>query len=136
MLVEILNSWISKANLILKFVIGHALLYSSLFTYSKIFLMKFHGTICMDLDSVGAAAPTDFCKSSFCTLNFHTKLPLSLVLWGKSENLHPQFWNSKKQQHSLRLLKIQNHIWRPDNRMVLHLGKVVTNKSLGQFLLC
>ena len=35
-----------------------------------------------DLDSVGAvgvAAPIDFEESSFCTLNFHTKIPLSIV---------------------------------------------------------
>ena len=37
---------------------------------------------CRDLDSVGAvgaAAPTDFEESSFCTLDFHTKIPLAIV---------------------------------------------------------
>ena len=36
----------------------------------------------MDLDSMGAvraAAPTDIEESSFCTLDFHTKIPLAIV---------------------------------------------------------
>ena len=32
-----------------------------------------------DLDSVGVVAPTDFEESSFCTLNFHTKIRLAKV---------------------------------------------------------
>ena len=39
-------------------------------------------TIDRDLDSVGAvgaAAPTDFEESSFCTLNFYTKISLAIV---------------------------------------------------------
>ena len=31
------------------------------------------------MGAVGAAATTDFEKSSFCTINYHTKIPLAIV---------------------------------------------------------
>ena len=46
-----------------------------------------------DLDSVGAVAPIDFEEGSFCTLNYHAKVPLSSVFGSVSENLHSHIRN-------------------------------------------
>ena len=45
---------------------------------------------------VGAATPTDFEESSFYILDYHTKVPLSLVFGSVSKNLHPEFRNPNK----------------------------------------
>ena len=51
-----------------------------------------------DLDSVGAvgaAAPTDFEESSFCTLDFHTKIALA-ISFGAYLKICTQFWNPNR----------------------------------------